>query len=263
MGHEGEGVAQAVTASVACWDGALPGTPRELVSSYLSIVEPELLAQVARCGELADPARCLIVAGGRRIRPLIVLGACDALGGDWRSATGQAAAVEFIHTASLIHDDIIDRSPTRRGVATVHESAGMRTALLTGDALCFLAIELSASAQGVPAVLAQACREMCLGEAMEDGLEAAEKKTASLFRAAAEIGALVASAAPSEVASLRQYGHLLGMAYQLRDDQLDGEGDADPSPYAQAARAALDGLPPSPARELLRDLAVFAARRAR
>jgi geranylgeranyl diphosphate synthase type I len=263
MGHDSGGLTQTISAGVAYWEDMLPETPRELVSSYLSLVEPELLTQVSRCGQLGEPARHLILAGGRRIRPLVLLGACDALGGNWTEAVQQAVAVEFIHTASLIHDDIIDHSPTRRGVATVHESMGMRTALLAGDALCFLAVELSAAAPGVPVILAQACREMCLGEAMGEGLEAAEKKTASLFRAAAEIGALMACAAPAEVADLRQYGHMLGMAFQLRDDQLDGEGTADPMLYAQLARTSVDGLPAGSPRGLLRDLATFAARRAK
>jgi len=263
MGHDCGGLTQTITAGVAYWEEMLPGTPRKLVSGYLSLVEPELLAQLSRCGHLAEPARHLILAGGRRIRPLVLLGACNMLGGNWAQAVRQAVAVEFIHTASLIHDDIIDHSATRRGVATVHESMGMRTALLAGDALCFLAIELSAASPGVPAILAQACREMCIGEAMDEGLEAAEKKTASLFRAAAEIGAVVACAGPDDVASLRRYGHMLGMAYQLRDDQLDGEGTADPLPYAQLARASVDGLPAGPPRDLLQDLAAFAARRAK
>lgn len=263
MGRKGGDVTQTISATVAYWEDMLPETPRELVLSYLSLVEPELLAQVSRCGQLGEPALHLILAGGRRIRPLVLLGACDALGGNWRGAVQQAVAVELIHTASLIHDDIIDHSPTRRGVATVHESMGMQAALLGGDALCFLALELSAASPGVPAILAQACREMCLGEVMGEGLEAAEKKTASLFGAAAQIGALMACAGSADVANLRQYGRMLGMAYQLRDDQLDEESNADPMPYAQLARASLNGLLPGAPRGLLRDLANFAAGRAK
>jgi len=263
MAQDEGGTTQACAASVALWDEILPSAERELVSGYLSLLEPELTAEVRLCGELADTARHLILAGGRRVRPLLLLAACDALEGDWRNAVRQAVAVEFIHTASLIHDDIIDSSPTRRGVATVHEKFGVPTALLTGDVLCFVAIELGAAAPGVAAILARACREMCIGEAMAVGIEAAEKKTASLFAAAAEIGALAAGAEPSETARLRHYGFLLGMAYQLRDDQLDGEGAQEPAPYAQAARACLDSLAPGRPKSLLNALAEFSASRAR
>lgn len=259
MGQDARGLAQAV----GFWDGVFPAPQHKLITRYLSALEPELLTHLSCCGSLAEPARHVIGAGGRRIRPLVVLGACDALGGDWRRSVPQAVAVEFVHTASLVHDDIIDLSPTRRGVPAVHAKMGMQTALLTGDVLCFLAIELSANVPGVSAVLARACREMCIGEAMAEGLEAADKKTASLFAAAAEIGGLGARAEPTPLADLRRYGRMLGMAYQLRDDQLDGEGVADPLPYCEKACAAIQELPAGDARELLRGLAEFAARRAK
>ena len=261
MAEHGGRTAQTVSVALAFWGKVLPARQCELVSKYLSALEPEMLGYLSPCEQLAEPARHLILAGGRRIRPVVLLSACDCLHGDWTRAVRQAAAVEFIHTASLIHDDIIDRSPTRRGVPTVHETNGMQAALLTGDALCFVALGLSAAVPGVTTLLAEACREMCIGEALGAGLEAAEKKTASLFRAAAEIGALTAQARPAEAAALRQYGLMLGMAYQLRDDQLDAEGTADPLPYAETARASIHDLPAGTPKDLLRDLSEFAALR--
>ena len=100
-----------------------------------------------------------------------------------------------------------------------------------------------------------------MGEAMPESVEAAENKTASLFRAAAEVGALRAGAADAQVEAARRYGRMLGLAYQLRDDQLDGENIADPAPYAESAERALDGLPLGEPRELLRALARYAAER--
>lgn len=263
MRQDAEQAAQAVARAVGFWEGVLSESARALVAAYLSALEPSLLANLSPCGLLAEPARHMIAAGGRRIRSLVLLGACEALGGDWRQAVQQAVAVEFIHTASLIHDDIIDRSDTRRGVPAVHARAGMRTALLTGDVLCFVAIELCGDVKGASGVLAQACHEMCIGEALGEGPEAAEKKTASLFRAAAEIGGLMGGASGPCMDGLRSYGRMLGMAYQLRDDQLDGEGDADPAPYSERACAALDAVPLCAARELLRELVEFAAQRTR
>jgi geranylgeranyl pyrophosphate synthase len=254
MGRQGD-------TAVDFWQRALPHAQHGLARDYLSALEVELLASLALCGELEGPTRHLIVGGGRRIRPLVVLGACHALGGNWRDAIRQAVAVEFIHTASLIHDDIIDRSPVRRGLPAVHELFGPHTALLAGDVLCFVAFEIAAQAPDVARLLARACREMCIGEVMAESLEAAEKKTASLFAAAGEVGARMAGAPAAQVERMSTYGRLLGTAYQLRDDQLDGEAVADPLPYAQAARGCAEALCASVPRDLLLELADVAVRR--
>ena len=260
-GQDHTGRRAADPAAVGYWAGVMPAGEAERAASYLRRFEPELLAQTRRCESLAEAAVHLIAAGGRRIRPLVVFAACEAAGGDWRAAVDHAVAVELVHTASLVHDDIVDRSGARRGLRAVHVEFGLRTALLCGDALCFVAFELAAEKPGIVQVLAATCREMCIGEAMAAGPAAAERKTAALFRAAAHIGAVVAGADESTAQALRCYGHLLGMAYQLRDDQLDGEGKADPSQHARRAQACLEGLAPGTARGLLHFLADYAARR--
>jgi geranylgeranyl diphosphate synthase type II len=249
--------------ALAFWQDALDGPRYELAHRYLSGIEPALHDRVSCYGSLAGPARHIVLAGGKRIRALVLLAVAEACGGDWKEAVDTALAIELIHTASLIHDDIIDGTPDRRGVGSVHARFGPAAAILTGDVFCFDAFMLAAPVPGAAAALAAACREMCLGEAMEAGPQAAEMKTAPLFGAAAEMGALVARADEQRRAQCRDYGRLLGTAFQLRDDQIDSEGAADPTPYAEQARACLDGLPPCAALDLLSVLADAAVCRAR
>jgi geranylgeranyl pyrophosphate synthase len=256
------GPASAHLPAVTYWEGTLGEETGGLAVRYLRRFEPVLLGATARCELLAEPARHIITAGGRRIRPLVLMGACDALGGDPGAALEPAVAVEFVHTASLIHDDIMDRSPQRRGVEAVHRRYGLRLAILTGDALCFAAFELAAGDSSVGGILAGACRQMCMGEAMPPGPEAAEKKTAVLFGVSARLGALAANAEPARVEAMRRYGRALGMAYQLRDDQLDGEADDDPMPHALRAAELAAQMPAGPATRLLSALALYAAHRA-
>ena len=233
----------------------------ELAHRYLGAVEPALHARIGSYGALAGPARHIVRAGGKRIRALILMAVCEAGGGDWRTAVDAAVAIELIHTASLIHDDVIDGTEDRRGVPSVHVRFGPAAALLTGDLFCFDAFLLAARVPEAAAVLAAACKEMCLGEAMVEGQCVAEMKTASLFGAAAEVGALAAGVNDRRRAMCRAYGRHLGTAFQLRDDQIDEEGTADPAPYALQAQASLADMPPSAAAALLMALPLEAVRR--
>ena len=179
---------------------------------------------------------------GKRLRPLLSLLCCDAAGGHWQSSLPAAGAIEWIHNFSLIHDDIEDRSETRRGRETVWKRWGIAQATNTGDALFALAHllthELEAHGHDSVTILSiqkqldKACLHLTLGQHLDltfeeaDGVtedeyqEMIEGKTAALISASCEIGALAAHSEPSKVALFRQFGHDLGMSFQIYDDLL-------------------------------------------
>ncbi|MFA5862838.1 MAG: polyprenyl synthetase family protein [Candidatus Thermoplasmatota archaeon] len=180
----------------------------------------------------------LVGAGGKRLRPRIALLTFDACGGhDPSQVIEAAAAFELIHTASLVHDDIIDQSPLRRGRPTVHVSYGIPHAIVAGDFLFTQGFALSGRLpKEVIAVTAEACVRLAEGEVMEQRLLAEEvdeeqylkiiaKKTAEPIRACAMTGAILAGADRDTVEALGQYGLELGIAFQIADDVLDIAGD--------------------------------------
>jgi octaprenyl-diphosphate synthase len=182
----------------------------------------------------------ILGAGGKRLRPLIVLQACRALGGEHSVARALplAAAVELLHTASLIHDDINDQSDTRRGRETINALWGRTAALLAGDFVFVKLLHLAAEA-GAPSIrlLAWASESLVAGETLQllatDAPVLSEEhymriiglKTAALFAACGALGALAAAGSEEQVAALREYGYQFGLAYQMRDDLLDLAGD--------------------------------------
>ena len=189
---------------------------------------------------LSGSAKYIIGAGGKRLRPRVVLLGYHACGGeDFCQVMSAAAAVELVHTASLVHDDINDRSGTRRGRPTANARWGDNLALLIGDFVFVKLLKLIATCdQTTFQVLAQACVEIVEGETQQvltlgdialseaDHLQIVSRKTASLFAASAEIGAISAQASDHERGALREYGDNLGMAFQLRDDTLDVAGSS-------------------------------------
>ena len=182
----------------------------------------------------------IVSAGGKRLRPRVVFLSFEAAGGDDLSHVAPvAAAVELIHTASLVHDDINDHSKIRRGRATINARWGDTLALLTGDFIFLQVLKLVAGFDAdVIRVLARACIAVVEGETLqtvtqsetrlteEDYLEAVGRKTASLFSACAELGAIAAQGSPEERIALRDYGYNFGVAFQLRDDVLDLVGSS-------------------------------------
>lgn len=184
---------------------------------------------------------------GKRVRPFLTLLACQACGGDWRQALPAASAVELIHNFSLVHDDIEDRSDTRRGRPTLWARWGVPQALNTGDALFALAglslhrlLDLGLSAPTVLAIqkdLDQACLELTQGQHLDIAfetrdhvdqgayLEMVEGKTAALLAAAMSVGARAAAAALSQIERLARFGRHLGLAFQMQDDILGIWGD--------------------------------------
>jgi octaprenyl-diphosphate synthase len=182
-------------------------------------------------------AEHLVAAGGKRLRPLLTVAAARATGavGDIQSPRKLAAAVEFIHTATLLHDDIVDASELRRGKVAAHLIWGAPTSVLVGDFLFARAFELMVETDSMRAlgILAEASRVITEGEVLQltrahdlnldqaTYLQIISAKTAELFAAAAEAGAVGAGAGSAAAKALREYGMALGVAFQLADDALD------------------------------------------
>lgn len=190
---------------------------------------------------LRQASEHIIRAGGKRLRPRVVLLSYKAVGGnDIKRVVPLAVAVELIHTAALIHDDINDRSDTRRGRPTVNAMWGDSLALLTGDFIFTKLFSLIATYHSkIIQALADSCVAIVEGETLqmmglgdmsmteEVYLKIVGKKTASLFSACAGLGGIMAGGTERQITALRCYGFNLGMAFQIRDDLLDLVGKKD------------------------------------
>jgi len=189
---------------------------------------------------IADVSAHIFEAGGKRLRPLLALAAARLLGYEGRHHIRLAATVEFIHTATLLHDDVIDESGERRGRPTANLLWDNTSSVLVGDYLFARAFELMVETGSleVLGILSSAAATIAEGEVLqitaarnlatdEDTyLAVVRGKTAALFAAACESGGLVAGAGPDQAAALRRYGDALGIAFQIADDLLDFEGTA-------------------------------------
>jgi geranylgeranyl pyrophosphate synthase len=211
------------------------------VGPLMSRIEERLAAATAGHGELlADHAGSTIAAGGKRLRPLLVLVAAG------RDATGDgvvraAVAVELVHSATLVHDDVLDAADLRRGRPTVVAAAGRDIATATGDLLFSRAFAELANNGRIDEVrvLSAAGSALASGELLQRAdawdasvsvkryLERCELKTARLFQAACELGALESGAEDGRVTVLGAFGRRVGLAFQLLDDVLDVSGPAD------------------------------------
>jgi geranylgeranyl diphosphate synthase type II len=207
------------------------------------------------CGSAAtlyDAMRYSLLAGGKRLRPVLALASCEAVGGKAEDALGLACAVEMIHTYSLIHDDLpcMDDDDFRRGRPTSHKVYGEAVAVLAGDALLTDAFKVLASSSPrsvLPAAIIETITELAnaagsagmvggqvidlLGEGKPKTIEQLEelhgKKTGALFLAAVRGGARMGGASDAEIESLDAYARALGLAFQVVDDLLDVQGSAD------------------------------------
>ncbi len=187
---------------------------------------------------IPDLAKHLIDSGGKRLRPMLTLAAAKMAGYQGHAHVNLAAAVEFIHTATLLHDDVVDESTLRRGKVSANIVWGNKPSVLVGDFLFSRAFQLMVETGNLAVldILAGASAIIAEGEVMQlksaNNLAATEAhylsvvsaKTAALFSAAAESGALVSGAPDSFVAAMKSYGHNLGIAFQLVDDALDYSG---------------------------------------
>lgn len=184
---------------------------------------------------ISEAVRRMLAAGGKRLRPRLTLLAAESSGGDARENLPLAAYMELIHVGTLIHDDVVDRADTRRGVNATAVDFGNRVSVLAGDYL-FAWIFKNVTANyphPVPHILATTLADITDGEVLQHRavakldlpvaqyVEIAIKKTASLFAAAAECGAIMSGATPLRVKALRDFGRYYGIAFQMLDDLLD------------------------------------------
>ena len=193
---------------------------------------------------LYEPIRYILSLGGKKVRPVLALMICDALGTDFKKAMPAALAIEYFHNFSLIHDDIMDNAPIRRGQPTVHEKWDSNTGILSGDAMLILAYQFFESYEpkvflGLAKLFSKTALQVCEGQQYDmdfearDGVAIAEYlhmidyKTAVLLGAAMQMGAMVANASEGNQQAAYDFGRNLGMAFQLQDDYLDAFGNAD------------------------------------
>ena len=189
---------------------------------------------------VGDVSRYIIAAGGKRLRPALLLLSCGALGCAAPQRFNLAAVVEFIHTATLLHDDVVDESVLRRGNATANETFGNPASVLVGDFLYSRAFQMMVDAQSmrIMQVLADATNVIAEGEVMQlmnmhnaaldeaSYLQVIRSKTAKLFEASARVGAILAGASLEMEGACAEYGQALGTAFQVIDDVLDYAGQA-------------------------------------
>ena len=216
-------------------------------AAALALIADDMLAMdavIARRLESEVPlvsqvSQYIVAAGGKRLRPALLLLMCGALGYRGEQRHNLAAVVEFIHTATLLHDDVVDESTLRRGRATANEAFGNPASVLVGDFLYSRAFQMMVEAgdMRVMQTLAEATNVIAEGEVLqlmnmhdatlsEEGyLRVIRSKTAKLFEASARLAALLAKSSPSVEQSCADYGQALGTAFQVIDDVLDYDGE--------------------------------------
>ena len=217
----------------------------EILKKYSKDIDNEIEESLSTINpvELNDSSNHLFKSGGKKLRPCLTVLSCDAVGGDLKQSFKTAAAIELIHTFSLIHDDIMDQDDIRRGNPAVHTLWGEPMAILAGDTLFSKAFEtvLQTSINNdsykkisdTLAVVADACIKICEGQASdmsfegnfdvteEQYMDMIYKKTGALIAAATKSGAIIGGANDKIITIMEEYGKLIGLAFQIQDDYLD------------------------------------------
>lgn len=192
--------------------------------------------------ELYEPIEYALSQGGKRLRPLLVLLSCDMFGGDPDEAMPPAIGVEIFHNFTLLHDDIMDQAPLRRGSATVYKKWNSNVAILSGDTMFVMAYEYvcRVSPSKLPYILAtfnDTARKVCEGQQYDLNFETQSRvnlddyyrminlKTAVLIACCVKVGAIMAGADDEDAENIYRFGENLGMAFQLQDDLLDAFGE--------------------------------------
>ena len=195
--------------------------------------------------KLYDAAGHLIIHGGKRLRPYMVIRSCQILGGKRSNAMHAASAVEMVHNFTLVHDDIMDNDEMRHGVPTVHKKFGMPIAILAGDVLFSKAFQIITNSKLSPNAttqlvsrLAKACVDVCEGQLLDvkmaeekkiptqsDYITMISKKTAALFDVSCAMGAICGTNKTKDISNLSSFGKNLGIAFQITDDLIGVMGD--------------------------------------
>ena len=229
----------------------------KILGQYSEDINKEIENTLSSIGpkDLREASLHLTSAGGKMLRPALTVLVSEAVGGTITSSIKAAAAIELIHTFSLIHDDIMDKDDMRRGKPSVHKIWGDSVAILAGDTLFSKAYELVINSKDniessdpeecllrvnqTLSTVADACVKICEGQAQDMGfegnfdvkeeeyLEMIFKKTAALIATATESGAIMGGADEDLVSTMYDYGKLIGLAFQIQDDYLDLVSDAD------------------------------------
>jgi geranylgeranyl diphosphate synthase type II len=192
---------------------------------------------------LIDPVRFILSVGGKRLRPVMTLMACNLFTDHIENAVIPAAGLEIFHNYTLVHDDIMDQALVRRNLPTIHAKWSLNQAILSGDVMAFIASDclLQSPTAVLPAVLKifnKAAIDVCIGQQLDmdfersfivsvkDYLRMIELKTATLISASLKIGAVIGEAAASDSELLYEFGRNLGLAFQIQDDLLDIYGNS-------------------------------------
>ncbi len=191
---------------------------------------------------LYSPINYILGLGGKRLRPVLTLMATEIFNTDYKKGLNAALSIEVFHNFSLVHDDIMDDAPLRRGKQTVHEKWGINTGILSGDAMLIMAYQLFENYeakvfQSLAKLFSKTALEVCEGQQYDvdfetrsdvtipEYLKMIEYKTAVLVGAALQMGAIVAEASESCQNNIYEFGRNLGIAFQLQDDYLDAFGN--------------------------------------
>ena len=210
---------------------------REEFEKYLNAYTPPRTPQ-----NLYNPVSYFLALEGKRIRPILTLLSCDLFDGNYKDSLDAALAVEVFHNFSLVHDDIMDEAPLRRGNQTVHQKWDLSTAILSGDVMLILAYQLFENYNknifvALAKLFSKTAVEVCEGQQLDIDfsklndinstkyLNMIELKTAVLIGASMKMGAIVAKASDNEQENIYEFGKNLGIAFQIQDDFLDTFGD--------------------------------------
>lgn len=211
---------------------------KEITSNYISSLKIDKSPN-----ELYEPIRYILSLGGKQLRPVLTLFSAEIFGGKADAAMSAATAIELFHNFSLIHDDIMDGAPLRRGHKTVHEKWNINTGILSGDAMLILAYQYFENYEPkifkeLAKLFSKTALEVCEGQQMDINFETRndvavneyikmiEYKTAVLVGAALQMGAIVAETSEENKKAIYDFGLNLGIAFQLQDDYLDAFGDS-------------------------------------
>lgn len=205
----------------------------DYLNEYSTVKEPE---------NLYSPITYILGLGGKRLRPVLTLMSAEIFNSDYKKALNAALSIEVFHNFSLVHDDIMDDAPLRRGKETVHEKWDVNTGILSGDAMLIMAYQLFENYdahvfQALARLFGKTALEVCEGQqydvdfetrndvTIQEYLKMIEYKTAVLVGAAMQMGAIVAGASQKDQNNIYEFGKNLGIAFQLQDDYLDAFGD--------------------------------------